>query len=402
MDEDGNTLVGSGSDEQPSSKRVVRTTLAASFDGRRNSLNFLRLVLALTVVCSHALTLGGTGRHASITAEDVLNTTPGTVAVYGFFGISGFLIARSATRNHLGRFLWQRFLRIFPGYWVCLIVTAFVIGVIAWYHPGQAYRPRCGLSCYLDSSTGPFQYLYHNALLRVNQASIAHTPRKVALVHNWNVSLWTLEYEFACYLIVGIFAVVGLLRRRALLLVLTGALWLCAAYVTFTKYDVTSLDATKLLGLLPLFLTGSLVYLYWDKIPDSGYIAAISAAVFVGSLWLPFGGPLAFDFYPRLNAPTLFSFALVYPLLWLGIHLPFHRIGAHNDYSYGVYVYASPVQQLLAIWGVQHWGMPAYTVLGIVGTVPLAVASWWLVEKRALRLKKARFGQDDATALPAP
>ena len=194
---DGNTGGDARSDIAFDPDRPVNRMLAGSFDGHRNSLNFLRLLLALTVICSHALTLGGTGRRASIAAENVLNTTPGTVAVYGFFGISGFLIARSANRNHFGRFLWQRCLRIFPGYWVCLIMTALVFGVLAWIHPGQALPRHCGLSCYFDSRTGPFQYIYRNALLQVHQPGIARTPRRVAVSHNWNVSVWTSNSSLA-------------------------------------------------------------------------------------------------------------------------------------------------------------------------------------------------------------
>ncbi len=78
---------------------------------------------------------------------------------------------------------------------------------------------------------------------------------------------------------------------------------------------------------------------------------------------------------------------LVYPVLWLGIHLPLERVGTRNDYSYGIYIYAWPIQQFLAMWGVNHWGYPAYVALTISITVPFAVASWWLVEKHALKLK---------------
>ena len=79
---------------------------------------------------------------------------------------------------------------------------------------------------------------------------------------------------------------------------------------------------------------------------------------------------------------------LTYPLLWLGIHLPFQRIGVHNDYSYGIYIYGCPVQQLLAIWGVEHWGFFPYMLLGIAGTLPFAVASWRIIEKPVLELKR--------------
>ena len=366
--------------------RVGARTIGASFNPHRNSLNVLRLILALTVILSHSLTLGG--QREAVTAEDILNSSPGQIAVFGFFGISGFLIARSADHNHFGRYLWQRFLRIFPGYWICLLVTGLVIGVIAWTHT----ESHCGLSCYFSSSTGPFQYVYHNALLRQNQPGIAGTPMHVPLPGIWNISLWTLQYEFACYLLLGMIAAVGLLKRRLLVVLLAAGVWVIAAIFTFTRtslpYTQTGFDEARLLGLVPLFLAGALLYLYRDRIPDSGWLAAVSAAIFIGALWLPFGTDATYSFFPTVTAAVVFSVFLAYPMIWLGIHLPLHHIGARNDYSYGAYVYASPVQQLLAVWGVQRWGMPVFMVLSVGGTMPFAVASWWLIEKHALRLKK--------------
>ena len=74
--------------------------IGTSFDPKSNSLNILRLVFAVVVIASHAIDLGGFGRDWIGT-----KTTIGTVAVYGFFAISGFLIAGSAERNGTGRYL---------------------------------------------------------------------------------------------------------------------------------------------------------------------------------------------------------------------------------------------------------------------------------------------------------
>ena len=88
-----------------------------------------------------------------------------------------------------------------------------------------------------------------------------------------------------------------------------------------------------------------------------------------------------------LTTSYLLTPLIAYPLIWLGIHLPFQRIGASNDYSYGVYIYAYPVTVLLATWHVARLGEPVFVFLCVVATLPFAIASWWLVEKRALRLK---------------
>src|ERR1039457_895578 len=113
----------------PQRSLIGDSTIEQSFSAKRNSLNFLRLILALAVLFSHSITLGLFG------SESILGkTTLGTVAVFGFFGISGFLVAGSAARNNVGRYLWQRFLRIFPAFWICLLVTWVVFCTTLWFH----------------------------------------------------------------------------------------------------------------------------------------------------------------------------------------------------------------------------------------------------------------------------
>ena len=363
-----------------------RPTLNDTFSPHHNSLNFLRLVLALTVMISHGVLLGG------YRDEQIQNTTLSTIALYGFFGISGFLIAGSAGRNSLGRYLWQRFLRIFPGFWVCLVLTAFLFAGLAWVFGNQGV-PHCGYGCFVGHQEGPFQYTYRNALLWINQSLIAGTPRNIPFAYTWNGPLWSLSYEFICYLMLAALAVVGLLQRRAVVLVIAGLAWALEFGVSMGLNDqLISLNGTIFfLGhvavLVPLFLTGSMVYLYRDKVVDSAWLALVLTALYVASLWWPVDLPTN-RFTGQIGGAALWAPLLVYPLLWLGAHLPLQKVGAKNDYSYGIYIYAWPVQELLAVWRVQRWGYPAYTVACIMVTVPFAVASWWLVEKRALALKK--------------
>ena len=362
----------------PETVDSARPMIGTSFDPKSNSLNILRLVFAVVVIASHAIDLGGFGRDWIGT-----KTTIGTVAVYGFFAISGFLIAGSAERNGTGRYLWQRSLRIFPAFWVCLVVTAFGIGLLGWEAQLHQFHLHGTLTTYIHAPNGPIGFVTHNWFLHMGQRVIISTL--------WNGSLWTLFYEFGCYLLLAALAVLGVLRRRALLLGLTIATWSVTAVVTssptlnaqFTRNH--SLNAPDWLVLVPLFLTGSLLYCYRHRVPDSPWLAAAGAIIFVSSLWVPIGAAAPGD---TLTSTGLLAPALAYPVLWLGIHLPFHRLAATNDYSYGMYIYAYPVQVLLAIWGVTRWGYLAYATIGVLATIPLAVASWWLIERPVLRLKK--------------
>ena len=379
--------------------RFDGSTIEQSFSAKRNSLNFLRLILALAVVFSHSITLG------MFSSESILGkTTLGTVAVFGFFGISGYLIAGSAAHNNVGRYLWQRFLRIFPAFWICLLVTAFLFGTIAWFHYNPGLSRVCGLRCYLTEPGGPFAYVRNNFWLQVNQDTIAKTLPGGLLGYGWNGSLWTLELEFLCYVLLAAFSVLGLLRRRVLVASVAAGIWVAEVvivssrtlsahfiplfgwdWITFFAFKV---EVMKVLMLVPIFLSGSLLYLYRERIPDSGAIALAATVLFLAGMVIPVGQNAPDYYQTSLDITAIF---LVYPLIWLGIHLPFTRVCAVNDYSYGIYIYAFPIQQLLVLWGVNRWGYWTYTLLTLVMVVPFAVASWWLIEKHALRLKKLKL-----------
>lgn len=360
-------------------------TLEQSFQPRRNSLNFLRLALATAVVFSHSIFLGSFG------SETILGkTTLGTIAVYGFFGISGFLIARSASHHNVGRYLWQRLLRIFPAFWICLVVTAFLFGTIAWFHRNPRLSSDCGLHCYVTEPVGPVGYIAHNLWLHVSQPTVANTLPVAILRDVWNGSLWTLEFEFICYLLLAAAALVGLLKRRWWVAGAAALVWLSEVIITSVPSYATVFSPShhwyimKLLAFVPVFLSGSLLYLFRDKVPDSGLLALGTSVLFLVGLIIPVGQSVPVYTMTSLDLTAIF---LAYPLLWLGIHLPLSRVGAVNDYSYGIYIYAFPVQQLLLLWGLNRWGYLPYTVLTLLVLAPFAVGSWWMIEKHTLKLK---------------
>ncbi len=339
-----------------------------------NSLNFLRLALALLVIISHSITLGGFGNE-TIAGNDTL----GGLAVDGFFGISGFLICASAIRHieqhgrwrGLARYFWDRFLRILPAFWVCLLVTALLFGAIGWLaaHPS--------LAGYWSHSFGPVHYLISNFLLKINIYPISGTPFHIPYPLVWNGSLWTLYWEFLCYVGIAVMAVLGLLTRRRVVLAIAVAIW-CVEIGLFI-HPSQHPSAQFAARFASIFLVGALCYLYRDRVPDSGRLALGLTAL--GCLGLSIGHPFS-QVSDWLAGPSF-----VYPVLWLGAHLPFQRVGATNDISYGVYIYAFPVGQLFALAGLQKAGYVPYTLCTIAGTLPLAAASWWGIERWALKAR---------------
>ena len=113
-----------------------------------------------------------------------------------------------------GRYLWRRFIRIFPGFWARLLVTALLLAPLAWHHE------RGGWSGYFHvTHETPTGYVLHNSLLHMHQWNIAGLLGGTPFAHSgypigWDGSLWTLIYEFKCYLLIALLGVVGILTRH--------------------------------------------------------------------------------------------------------------------------------------------------------------------------------------------
>lgn len=342
--------------------------LAAAFDPRSNALNSMRLVLAAMVIVGHAAIVGGYN-YSTATI-----TFFGEVAVDGFFAVSGFLLARSWYRRpHLGRYLWHRFLRIFPAFWVALAVVAFVlapIGVML-----QGYR----LDEYWSGTPGPWDYLAKNFTLWIGQEGIAGTPSGVPFPGEWNAPLWSLYWEFLAYLLLAVLGTLGVIRgQKWVVPVLAGVLWVMTVWRSAVPGVREEYFASFPMDVIPrlflMFLLGCALYLYADKVPMHPLLAASSALLVVAGL------------FSGWEYRVIGALPMAYLVLWLGAVLPL-RVGMRNDISYGMYIYAFPIQQILVItgWAAVGWWFSAG--LAIVLTVPLAWLSWVAVERPMLRLK---------------
>jgi peptidoglycan/LPS O-acetylase OafA/YrhL len=361
----------------------VDHALATPPEKRRNSIGALRLALATMVLYTHAHLLGGFGLEP-LARWSRETTLLGTIAVQGFFVLSGWLITASWCRHPtLGRFLWHRLLRLVPALWLCLVFTAGVLAPLLWLatpHLQTAFAS-------LDPS--PFGYVWRNLLLPRSQISIGPLPLGGAYTGDWNGSLWTLFYEGACYALVGVLGFAGLftMRRATGTTLLAGMLILLPIYslipagslppIIGRLYDTPG----KLLTMH--FLAGAL-WALWPEHTARALrrfeVPLVAAAALVVS-W-------------RLGASAWASPLLLSPLLlWLAQRRWLtgfeRRVG--GDYSYGLYLYAFPVQQCLAAMHAPRLGFAAYFVSSFLLALALAAASWHLVERRALGLKSLSF-----------
>ncbi|WP_050721153.1 acyltransferase family protein [Microbacterium sp. GCS4] len=328
-------------------------------DVRSNSFGLLRLTFALLVVISHSWPLGGFGRDPGR-----LDNNLGIFAVEGFFALSGFLITMSGSRLGAGRFLWHRFLRIFPAYWTSLAVVAIVLAPIVW-------RTMRGLTEYPFASPPPTGFIFLNALLFQNQIGIGDTLTGTPIAHMWNGPLYTLPMEFACYLLIAILMVGRVLTARMIAVLLAAAwVWVQLAQIgALGVYDDRQAKFTL------CFLVGSLVYFLRDRILlGTRWLPPVALVVLVGS-------------YFTWGFHQLGLIAWAFLVLWVAYHLPFKRVGRMRDFSYGIYIYGWPVQQMAAYFGANQLGIVPYMLVCIAATLILATCSWYLVESPALRWK---------------
>lgn len=355
-------------------------SLAARFRADANSLNFLRLVLASLVIVSHSWPLSGREPEPALGGANL-----GTWAVFGFFTISGFLITRSRLSGAPARKYYRaRALRILPAFVVALAVVAFVFAPLSLlFDPAGAWNP-------LSSVT----YVARNLPLYAPilwQPGIVDTLSTAPFAPIWNGPLWTLFWEAACYVLIGV--LVSIVPRRALVPVLAagfGALTLVAlvdglGVVALPAVGGGALELDRVIPLFLAFLGGALMFLLADRIRLGLVPAAIALAALVVTVVLG-------------QVPALGTLLFGFLLLALGIVLPLRRVGSRFDISYGVYIYGWPVQQLLILAVGPELPLPLYILLVFVGTIPLAFLSCVLVEKPALRLK----GRMPAATIAAP
>ena len=358
-----------------------RISIAEALKGTDNALGLVRLVLAVVVIFDHAFPLGGFG-HDPFFDLTRGQASLGSLAVGGFFAISGYLIAKSGMSGDVVQFMWRRTLRIFPAYWLVLLVTAFIIGPLIWLADGNAFGDY-----FIWGGNGPVHYFTANWTLNIGTYGIHDlltetTPYGREIGGSaFNGSIWTLIYEWHCYLGVAVLVAFGVLRNaRILVPVIAGFLLILqiVVYLDFAAlgsiFPALADQYTISLGLT--FAVGAVIAVYSRQIPFDNLLGALSLVLLVVTLrWGGFS--------------TVGTIAGAYFVLYLAARLPqaTHWIGKKNDYSYGVYIYGFLVQQVTAYLGWYKLGYVPYVLIAIVLSLGCAWLSWHLVEKRAMALK---------------
>lgn len=329
---------------------------------RHNNFDALRILAALSVIFSHSFLIAeGTGANEPLNRLTGNQCMLGLAGVFVFFAISGFLVTQSFEQTQSPvRYLIKRCLRIFPGYLVVLLVTAFVLGPLVTSLPLHDYFSR----------PEPYWYVLDNAIFSLK----IHELPGVLFVDNpvgleVNGSLWSLGLEFDMYLMVLALGVLRLIKLPVCLVLL------------ILGMACIKIDALGFLGgwgwMLGFFAAGMVIYKMRHL-----RIFNPNIALFAG---LGLALTAFYDGAFILFFPIFGCYLALY--LALNPNLPVIPAARYGDLSYGLYIYGWPSQQLV-IW-LMH-GHAAWWQLFLLSTLlagVLAFLSWHLVEKRALRLK---------------
>jgi peptidoglycan/LPS O-acetylase OafA/YrhL len=332
-----------------------------------NNFDFLRFAAATAVMYSHGFAITAMGGQEPMAVWTHGNYTFGGLSVRIFFVISGFLVTTSWLRSpRIIPFASARALRIFPALAVAL-VYCLLIGLIT-----TTLKKRHFLA---DPDT--WNFFWSNVTLRTSFVlpGVFHANPLPDAV---NGSLWSLFYEFRAYVIVLCIGIAGLMRRPAIGV----AAWLAAALLTVFYPDAWGMVIDHdwpVINACLCFVGGALLALYpriarWRGLGIVAIAAAIAVPFTLGT--------------PYSNVPM--DIALIAGVLWLAYRRIPHlqNFGRFGDFSYGIFIYAFPTQQLMAWLGIGAHDVYVNFAAAFPATLLLAMFSWHCVERPCRDLKR--------------
>jgi peptidoglycan/LPS O-acetylase OafA/YrhL len=341
---------------------VACKPLSAYDSTRENNFTLLRLVFAIAVLLGHSFPITGTG-FDPLSSRLLPYTWIGGIAVNGFFVISGYLITKSFVTQDPVYFVVSRVARLYPAVIVYLLLTVVVVG---------PYASSVPLDQYFEAN--PWNNFWNGTLWEWKH-NLPYVFGSNPIPNVTNGSGWTLPVELRCYLLILAIGLIGLLRNQFI-----ATATLLGAVVATPYFGVI-----EALGLVKhaeihviAFLVGSLAWINRRFIPLNPLAAVL------------------FSIAPFMTTSSTMNgyiqvISIAYVVLYFSFMAKTINMDRFGDISYGVYIYAYPVQQLVW-WPGQSGSMNAVVAMGIV--LPIAYLSWVYVERPALEFRKKRFVAD--------
>jgi peptidoglycan/LPS O-acetylase OafA/YrhL len=356
----------------------MATLLSTYTSSRDNNFNLVRFIAASLVLFSHSFALAlGSGDAEPL--RSTIGMTWGSIAVDVFFITSGFLITSSYfSRNNIIAFVWARMLRIYPALIVAILFCVFGVGALFTTNSLIEYLQNPQTYKYLVKNSTLFfgvEYRLPGVFLDV--------PYKGAV----NGSLWTLPYELKMYAILAFtMAIIVYIGRWMKFISVRNTILFIGVFSIgihlFNHFQVVLSE--KFVRLFSMFFVGAMFFIWRDKI-------------YLSTKWILFF--LTLLFVSSINKDIFFViYCLTLPfLVFYASYVPSGRIRKFNnygDYSYGMYIYAFPVQQSIAEI-LPNVTVPTMIVTSFLATLILSMLSWHIVEKRFLKMKESHVYIED-------
>lgn len=358
-----------------------KKSIGEIYQPKSNAFDVIRFVLASLVLVFHSYILVGSKSVDFLARLTRGQSNFGEFAVGGFFVISGFLITQSLLNSkNVFQYLWKRALRLFPALFVSLAVSAVILGPLITHQSIKDYFLG-------DQGTSPLSFFLLNFSLNI--FGFSYSLRDLFLNNPYpsavNGSLWTVKHEFASYLILAGLAYFGFIKRPRLLLLFSGFIGLAnVAHFIFNISLVSKLTTTwwifheveypYFLEYFWMFLLGAILFIYRKDIIISSKIFILVLGLVIAANWMGYYLYAWFFFSPYL-------------IIALAVTLPWSGFSKYGDFSYGMYVYAFPVQQTLVYLLYPNLNAKQLMIYAFLITLFLAALSWHYVEKPALNLK---------------
>lgn len=322
--------------------------------GHTTGFDYLRIGLSLGVLFVHCLWISNV-----VAWHWLWSSWPGPIErsiLPAFFILSGYLVVGSLLRNSLPQFVALRVIRLMPALAVEVVLTALGLGLVFTTLTSHDYLRSPEFHAYFLNILGDIHY----------------TLPGVFGGQQLNVQLWTIPYELECYVMIVALALVGVVRRRKLLLtmLITGAI--AFSILSYRDGWPTLQSVVTGRALVLGFLAGAAIYLFRDKVPYTKYLFFASCVA-----------TYALFAIPHLNYLGLIP--LAYATIYFGtLKLPRVPFG---DLSYGVYLFHFPIAFALhrATGGAMPWWILTPIVLATTGL--FAMGSWLLIEQPTMKRK---------------
>lgn len=330
-------------------------------EGRPAGFDYLRLVLAVLVIVSHAFLLPY-GPGYKIEWGGALLGPVFFQIVPMFFALSGFLVAGSLHRcKTLVSFLLLRVLRIMPALSVEVLLSALILGPLLTTLPLAEYFRHPDFIQYFWNLVGHIHYdlpglFKDNPLTSVNG------------------QLWTVPYELVCYIVLSVAALFGVFQARHRMLWLLAAFYLLQVVNTVWRpnYEYYGAGGSTL---VMCFVAGLVFHRYADRIVWHGGLALVCAVVSLALVTVP-------------NGVRFIAVPATYLTCYLGLcNPPRQKLLLGGDYSYGLYLYGYPIQQMVVALLPQAREWTVNLALALPLSALVAWVSWWAVERPVVMRK---------------